>query len=406
MRIKDNYPVPLGWKLVECQDVIDVRDGTHDTPKYVPNGFPLITSKNLCSSGINFDEVQYISEEDYRNISKRSKVDKGDILYAMIGTIGNPVIVETETDFSIKNIALFKFHQGLVYNKFFKHMLDADIIKRQILSNARGGIQRFASLKVLRGLKIPLPPLAEQKRIAVILDKADAIRRKRRQAIQLADEFLRSVFLDMFGDPVSNPKNWDQSPIDDTIKDIKPGWSIKGSNKERMPGEWGVLKVSAVTSGRFLPEECKVVAINSHKREMVRPLKGDLLFTRANTRELVAATCIVERDYGQLFLPDKIWKIVPKQNILRSEFLRFVLAHPRYRDKIRKQATGTSGSMLNVSQVKIKQMIIPVPPLPFQEKFSELLWKLYHIRNQVEESIQNATVLFNSISQRAFRGEL
>jgi len=255
-------------------------------------------------------------------------------------------------------------------------------------------------------IPITLPPLTEQKRIAAILDKADAIRRKRQQAIQLADEFLRSVFLDMFGDPVSNSKNWDRKPIENTIEDIKPGWSIKGNNRDRKPGEWGVLKVSAVTSGRFLPEKCKVVAINSINREMVKPQKGDLLFTRANTRELVAATCIVERDYDQLFLPDKIWKIIPKQNILRHEFLRFVLSHPRYRDTIRKQATGTSGSMLNVSQTKIKHMIIPVPPLAFQEKFSKIFWKFYHIRNQVDESIQNTTVLFNSISQRAFRGEL
>jgi len=260
--------------------------------------------------------------------------------------------------------------------------------------------------KFLKESYIPIPPIEEQKRITAILNKADTIRHKRRQAIKLTDKFLRSVFLDMFGDPVSNPENWYQKQIESTIEDIKAGWSIKGSNRDRMPGEWGVLKVSAVTSGRFLPEECKVVAVKNLKREMVTPRKGDLLFSRANTRELVAATCLVERDHSHLFLSDKLWKIIPKQNVLRPEFLKFVLSHPRYRDKIREQATGTSGSMLNVSQDKVKQLTIPVPPLAFQEKFSKILWKIYEIRNQVDESIQNATVLFNSITQRAFRGEL
>lgn len=89
--------------------ICDVRDGTHDSPKFVQDGFPLVTSKNIKNGTIILDDVNFISKEDYDKINQRSKVDKGDILMPMIGTIGNPAIVDVEPTFAIKNVALIKF---------------------------------------------------------------------------------------------------------------------------------------------------------------------------------------------------------------------------------------------------------------------------------------------------------
>ncbi|MDF5739171.1 MULTISPECIES: hypothetical protein [unclassified Nostoc] len=102
---EDLYELPKGWVWVTSSEVCSsVRDGTHDTPKYVEQGIPLITSKNLKENGLDFSTAKNISLEDHQNISVRSEVDKGDILFAMIGTIGNPVIVRTDKVFSIKNV--------------------------------------------------------------------------------------------------------------------------------------------------------------------------------------------------------------------------------------------------------------------------------------------------------------
>jgi type I restriction enzyme S subunit len=166
---KPGQPLPDGWRWVKLEDVVDVRDGTHDTPQYVNKGIPLITSKNLKPEGIDFDNPLYISEEDHNQIKKRSGVIKGDILFAMIGTIGNPVIVETEKQFSIKNVALFKFENSPVLNVFFYYLLSSRMILNQLDKNSQGGIQKFVSLAVLRNLQIPLPPNAEQQRIAGLL---------------------------------------------------------------------------------------------------------------------------------------------------------------------------------------------------------------------------------------------
>ncbi|MDO8454973.1 MAG: restriction endonuclease subunit S, partial [Sulfurimonas sp.] len=110
-----------GWEVRKIGDIYDVRDGTHDSPKYIKEGYPLITSKNLKQDNLNYDNVKYISKIDYININKRSKVDIGDILFAMIGTIGNPIVVKNEPDFAIKNVALFKVptNQNSYFLKYY-----------------------------------------------------------------------------------------------------------------------------------------------------------------------------------------------------------------------------------------------------------------------------------------------
>lgn len=113
------FEIPESWKWVCLAEVIDVRDGTHDTPMYVTTGVPLVTSKNLVDGNIDFETTKLISIEDAKEINMRSAVDDGDILFAMIGTIGNPVLVRKDREFSIKNIALFRaISQALLDMKY------------------------------------------------------------------------------------------------------------------------------------------------------------------------------------------------------------------------------------------------------------------------------------------------
>jgi type I restriction enzyme S subunit len=257
-------------------------------------------------------------------------------------------------------------------------------------------------------LEIPLPPLAEQKRIATILDKADAIRRKRQQAILLADEFLRAVFLDMFGDPVTNPKGWKVRPLSCGVDSINSGWSAKGESYPRKHGELGVLKISAVTSGKFKSEENKFVREEDipEGKKLVFPKKGDLLFSRANTRELVAATCIVGVDHPTVFLPDKLWKVKTNSNEMLPEFLNYMIWQPRFKERLTAKATGTSGSMLNISKGKFESTEAIYPPSELQERFKSIYWKAQQVSGQLEESLSVCKRSFESLSQKAFQGKL
>jgi len=209
----------------------------------------------------------------------------------------------------------------------------------------------------------------------------------------------------MFGDPITNPKGWPTAIMKDCIVDISSGWSAKSEDKVKGPDDWGVLKISAVTSGRFLPSEHKVVSSIEPDRKLVVPKRGDLLFSRANTRELVAATCLVEEDSERLFLPDKLWRLTVN-NDMKPEYLRYLLAHPRYRSYLTRQATGTSGSMLNVSQQKLMSMKLPRPPIEVQQVFSDIVWKTYRLQAMSNASTAVMTAQFNGLTQMAFRCEL
>lgn len=164
--IDDELPfeIPESWEWVRFCDVIDVRDGTHDTPKYVPVGIPLVTSKNLVDGQIDFSTAKLISQDDADTINLRSAVDENDILFAMIGTIRNPVLVRDSRSFCIKNIALFKPISGRNFDmEYFLLFLQGEQFAMKRL--ASGGVQSFVSLKFLRTYWLPLPPLLEQHRI-------------------------------------------------------------------------------------------------------------------------------------------------------------------------------------------------------------------------------------------------
>jgi type I restriction enzyme S subunit len=160
------FKAPGSWSWTSSEAVCaSVRDGTHDTPKYVEEGVPLITSKNLLSSGLSFENTKNISQADHAEISKRSGVSDGDILFAMIGTIGNPIVVRTSTQFSIKNVALFKSNESFVSSEYLRVWLSSPIFMSWLEPKQKGTTQKFVPLGLLRSLAIPLPPLAEQHQI-------------------------------------------------------------------------------------------------------------------------------------------------------------------------------------------------------------------------------------------------
>ena len=149
------FDIPESWEWVRFSDIIDVRDGTHDTPKYTLTGVPLVTSKNLVNGNIDFSTTKLISFEDAYSINLRSAVADGDILFAMIGTVGNPVHVKKDREFCIKNMALFKaIDQRMLEMKYLLLFLQFE--QYNMKRKASGGVQAFVSLKFLRNYLLPL----------------------------------------------------------------------------------------------------------------------------------------------------------------------------------------------------------------------------------------------------------
>jgi type I restriction enzyme S subunit len=166
--------IPSHWKLAKLSHLIEVKDGTHDTPSYEysgENNFPFVTSKDITYNEIDFSDTKFISPEYHNNYFRRSNPKRGDIIMPMIGTIGNSAIVNTNIEFSIKNVALFKTSESLKINtKFLFYFLESELNMNQFYLESKGGVQTFLSLTVLRNLKIILPPKDEQDEIVILLD--------------------------------------------------------------------------------------------------------------------------------------------------------------------------------------------------------------------------------------------
>ncbi|MAY33740.1 MAG: restriction endonuclease subunit S [Rhodovulum sp.] len=178
------------WSSTTLGEAYDVRDGTHDSPKYHATGRALITSKNLGRDGLHFEKVKYISEEDYVSISRRSGVDKGDVLFAMIGTIGNPIVVDVEPDFAIKNVALFKMKEGR-NGQFLRYLLRSKYVVEKMHAEAKGTTQQFVGLGYLRSFPVMLPePIVE----STMVDELDRIEAQCRSAEALYEIKIQDLY--------------------------------------------------------------------------------------------------------------------------------------------------------------------------------------------------------------------
>lgn len=261
------------WEVKTLGEVFDVRDGTHDSPKYQEIGFPLVTSKNLKCGLINFDNVNYISEEDYLKINNRSKVHKGDILFAMIGTIGNPVVVKEDPNFAIKNVALFKV-PSTQSSYFLKHYLDSKLVIEKMTLDAKGTTQKFVGLGYLRSFPIPLPPLSEQHRIVAILDEAFVAIDKAKANAEINLKNARELFESYLQSVFANPsEEWEARSLEEVCgissklidprnKEFLNVLHVGGANIESVTGKLLDLKTAqeeGLISGKFLFDESMVL---------------------------------------------------------------------------------------------------------------------------------------------------
>ena len=395
------FPLPQGWVWARCHDVIDVRDGTHDTPNKVDSGIPMVTSKNLKPYGIDFEDITYISQEDYEAIERRSRVDDGDILFAMIGTIGNPVLVKKDRPFSIKNVALFKIDEIKVHVPFFKFMSCSTVITQQLDVNSRGGNQKFVSWSSLRKMQIPLPPLPEQKRIAAILNKADAIRRKRQQTVNLTEELLRSAFLDMFGDPVTNPKGWEVKPLAEEITFMTSGsrgWTEYYSDHGNK-----FIRIQNVKNGQLHFNDIQYVKAPDNKEAArTKVQENDLLISI--TADLGRTAVVDKQTADEGAHINQHLALVRLSNAINPHFVAAYLESQGGKRQFLQLDQAAVKSGLNFDS--IKSLRIFNPPLVLQEQYATAVESVENTKVKLKGAADTSTTLFTSLLQRAFRGEL
>lgn len=393
----------MSWPLVELQNVCTlITDGTHYTPPDMGDGIPFLTVKDVSDSGLDFESSSKIAREEYVKADQGNSAPKvGDVLFSKDGTVGKVHVVKESREFAVlSSLAILRPNSSL-NSDYFGYVLKSKSTIEQASKNKTGSALRRIILSDLKRIKIPLPPLAEQKRIAVILDKADAIRRKRQQAIQLADDFLRAVFLEMFGDPVTNPKGWEVKPLKDLAHKIGSGSTPRGGSESYQADGISLIRSLNIHDNEFKFKDLAFIDDEQAERlSNVVVEENDVLLNI--TGASVCRCAIVPSEVLPARVNQHVCIIRPKTNIYPSYLLHLLISQP-YKQMLL-QMSGAGATREALTKQQIENLQIATPPVSEQEKFEKVRVSL----NSLIKNAQNfdSHALFKSLSQKAFSGQL
>ena len=253
--------------------------------------------------------------------------------------------------------------------------------------------------KWIKASKIIYPDKEIQERVVYILDKLSEIIRIRKKEQNLLDNLIKSRFIEMFGDPLSNEMCWEQAPLSACIESIDNGKSFVCDSEAR-EGDWpAVLKLSAATYGYYRPEENKAIFDKSQFIEDAAVRVGDLLFTRKNTPELVGMCAYVYDTPSNLMMPDLIFRLNTNKRCNKI-FLWKLINHNLFRDCIQAIATGSAKSMSNISKERLLGLKIILPPIKLQKQFAAFVAQTDKSKLIIQKSSDELKTLYKLLFTR------
>jgi len=392
----------VSWPLVKLAEVAQVNPRL---PKDVDE-----TQQVIFLPMAAISEQGQILEQEKRILSETRKgftyFEKNDVVVAKItpcfenGKAAFLDDLETQIGFGTTEFHVIrpdiekldgKYLFYLVWNKWFRHLGERN------MSGSAG--QKRVPTDFLKGLEIPLPPLDEQKRIAAILDKADVIRRKRQQAINLAEDFLRSVFLDMFGDPKVNPKSWVRCKLSDLINLITYGLTVR---PEYIQEGLSLISAREIRTGDVLLDSAPKISQEDFDKlsDKAKPKINDILFSKTGS---IGHCAIVSSD-EKFAVTQNAARIVPNTDKVNPIFLLSLLRTKYFYDLSNREAKGNAVKDLQLGVMK--EFEVYCPPLDKQEEYVQLRTAIIELTLKQQSSIDGSVNTFNSLSQKAFAGEL
>ncbi|WKZ70017.1 MAG: restriction endonuclease subunit S [Melioribacteraceae bacterium] len=358
-------------------------------------GFPVIRIRDVDRG---YTETYYQGECDEKYIVKN-----GDLLVTMDGEFRAKVWNGGEAYLN-QRVCKVEADEDRLSGRYLKYALPQKL--KEIEDKTSFVTVKHLSVNDIKEINVHLPNLEDQERIADLLDKANSIRQKRRETLRLADEFLRSTFLEMFGDPFLNPKNWNMEPIDrlkaDEPYSIKAGPFGSALKKEfyvksgyKIYGQEQVIRDNFEFGDYYITEE-KYRELENCKIE-----SDDILISLVGTFGEIS---IVPKEFQPGIINPRLMKITLNKKKILPIFFKTLLKTNGIKTKLESLSHGGTMNIVNVGI--IKELEVPVPPLKLQEKFIEIHIKTEKLKKQYETSLQESENLFNSLMQRAFRGEL
>lgn len=285
--------------------------------------------------------------------------------------------------------------------RYLYHWVQSEFFISHLTRRATGASYPAVSDRIIKSTEIPLPPLDEQRRIAAILDQAARLKNQNAQLGKSLGRLVQEVF-----ESHNQPSLHNFTTFGDIVEKLEGGRNVVGTDAESNR-QYRVLKISSVTTGQFYPNESKPIPADYIPPSSHLVRQGDLLMSRANTRELVGATALVEDAVGHLALPDKLWRLVWRDpSSIEPLYMLQLLQSAAIRHALRERSSGSGGSMKNISKAKLMAMPLPVAPHSQQNKFVRAAEKIGRRKRTVEARANRFAELEISLQTRAFRGEL
>ena len=383
----------MKWEMVRLGEVAEIVSGatpSRNNSEYWNGDIPWLTPKNIgnLNDPVVMDTTEKISREGLAKCSARL-LPIGTVLFSSRAPIGHTAIagIPLATNQGFKSLVPGR----KVDSKYLYWTLISK--KSEIIAKGRGATFKEVTKEIMEGVTIPLPPLNEQKRIAAILDKADAIRRKRQEAINLSDQFLRSVFLDMFGDPVTNPKGWEAGTIRDLVSEVKYGTSAKASSE----GRYEILRMNNITySGQLDLSDMKYIDLDGHDEAKYLARKGDLLFNRTNSKELVGKTAVYSFDEPRA-IAGYLIRVRPNE-LANAEYIAAYL-NSGHGKKILQHMCKSIVGMANINAQELQDIEILKPPVAVQNKFARIVDTVRRGRIEINSSLATMEVFLHLLSK-------
>ena len=363
--------------------------------RYYQGDVPWITGADI--SGPRADTARsFVTEEAIRE-SATNRVPAGTVLLVTRTSVGKVAVAAMELCFS-QDITAITPDPHCLDTLYLVHFLRTK--QPQLERMARGATIKGVTREVVANLAILLPSLPEQRQIAAILDKADALRAKRRAALAQLDILTQSIFLDMFGDPATNPKRW---PVR-TIRDLLESASYGTSEKAEATGEVPVLRMNNIKrSGEMDFAELKYMDLKEDQRERYLVRTGDVLFNRTNSAELVGKTAIYREANSMAYAGYLIRLRVNRK--YEPEYLAAFL-NTVYSKRVLRGMCRSIIGMANINATELQALPIPVPPHPIQHEFTGCIAAVEKLKATHRISLVEQDDLFRTLQQRAFRGDL
>jgi type I restriction enzyme S subunit len=362
---------------------------------YKNTGVPLIRISNFDDGEVLIDDKTIYVDQVFISTRRDFIVEKGDILIALSGATTGKYGIYNYDFPSLLNQRIGLIKSGAstkLFGKYFYHYLN--VLKEEILRNAGGAAQPNISTKTIGDLQIPLPPLDVQQKIASILDAADTLRQKDKALLAKYDELTQALFLDMFGDPVSNPKGWEKKSFDEMVK-----FDTKMTKDFDKYGDF--LHVGI---GNIQKSTGKIIDCLTAKEEKLT--SGKYLF---DNRHIIYSK--IRPNLNKVALPDftglcsaDSYPLLPIQGISNRVFIAYILRSECFLDFILQHSTRTNIPKANRAQMKL--FIGFCPPIELQTQFAERVAIIEQQKAQAHASLVKSEELFNSLLQKAFKGEL